>query len=567
MMNKGDNGHNRRMIMAVVLSGVILFASDWASVHFFGKHVTGNAPQVVATQGADVAKVAEVAQAQGLPLGSVSPTGIPQPMMMSRLPLANDRIDASINTLGGRLDQVVLKNYKSEIDEADGFAFLKPSGVFAEFVASGWMGAGIEGPGENTPWEVEADINAPGKPVVLVWRNASGQSFQREFAVQPDSYTVNVTERVINTAQLPVSLTPFVQVHRADGYWPTEKSSWVNYFGPMGVVEKASTDGGGFRQFEDKYTNLKKEGKSDPVEGGGGWWGITSQYFMTAVLPGKVDGKDMDSTRQFRYGSVVTPDGTHDVYTASVSWQNVIVAPGQTREVTYRVYVGPKHYAQLKAAGARLDQAISWGWFEPLVKGLYAVLAWLHGYLGNWGLSVIALTFMLKIITFPLANKSYHSMAKMKRIQPQVEKLKEKHKDNQQALAADMMALYKREKVNPMSGCWPMFVQIPIFFAMYKVVLVMFEFRHAPLGLWIHDMSVHDPYFVLPVLMGASMFIQFRLNPTPSDPTQAMMFKWMPAFMTFMFLWFPAGLVLYWVTNNCLSICQQYLIMRRDKAL
>lgn len=563
MMNKNDKGHNTRMIWALAISGLILLVSDYASVQLFGRHVTGSKPNpTVAEAPASLAKVGDVAAAQGIPAGDVSVTA---PVVQAmRLPLANERVEATINTTGGRLDQLVLKSYKSEIDEKDGFTFLKPNGAFAEYVAAGWMGAGIEGPVENTPWQVEGDINAPGKPVVLVWRNASGQAFQREFSMTPDSYVVNVTERVINTAELPVSLTPFVQVHRADGYWPNEKSSWVNYFGPMGVVEK---DDNGFQQYEEKYASLKKDGKTDIVEGSGGWWGITSQYFMTGIMPGTVDGKNEVSQRQFRYASRAADDGVHDVYTASVSWPNLIVAPGQTREVTYKVYVGPKHYAQLEAAGNELDRAISWGWFGPMVKGLYAVLAWLHGYLGNWGLAVMALTLLLKIALFPLANKSYRSMAKMKKLQPQMEKMKEKHKGNQQAMATEMMALYKREKVNPMSGCWPMFIQIPIFFAMYKVVLVMFEFRHAPLGLWIHDMSVHDPLFVLPVLMGASMFVQFKLNPAPTDPTQALLFKWMPLFMTFMFLWFPAGLVLYWVTNNVLSIGQQWLIMRQEKAV
>lgn len=564
MMNKHDKGHNMRLLTALVLCGVILLGSDWLSVKFLGKHVTGSNPDATATVSApaDVAKVADVAAAQGVPQGDVS--GTAAAVQGLRMPLSNERVEASINTTGGRLDQLVLKNYKSEITEKDGFTFLKPSGAFAEYVAGGWMGAGIQGPDENSVWEVEGDINGAGKPVVLVWRNGSGQAFQRTFSVEPDTYIVKVTDKVINTAQLPVSLTPFVQVHRADGYWPNERSSWVNFFGPMGVTQPKDDS---FRLYETKYKDLKGEGKSDIVTGVGGWWGISSQYFLTAVMPQSVDGVAMESQRQFRYAQVQGADGAHDVYTASVSWPNLVVEPNQTREVTYSIYVGPKHYGQLKAAGSELDKAISWGWFEPLVKLLYRVLVWLHGYLGNWGLSVIALTVMLKILVFPLANKSYHSMAKMRKIQPQMEKLKEKHKNNQQALAQDMMQLYKREKVNPMSGCWPMLIQIPIFFAMYKVVLVMFEFRHAPLGLWITDMSVHDPLYILPLLMGASMFVQFRLNPTPSDPTQALMFKWMPVFMTVMFLWFPAGLVLYWVTNNVLSICQQYVIMKRDKAI
>ncbi|TKW60386.1 MAG: membrane protein insertase YidC [Blastochloris viridis] len=560
MMKKDDKGLNNRMIWALAASASILLVSDWAAMRFFGTSLAGaNKPAIE--------KVATVAAEQGatpvVAAGTVSGTEAVAPVQAVRVSVGNERVDASINTQGARLDMLTLKSYKGEIDDPEGFTFLKPTGKYAEYVAAGWAGAGIEGPGENAVWQVEGDSSA-GKPVIMIWRNASGQVFQREVSMNPDSYVMNVVERVYNGATLPVSLTPYVQVHRADGYWPNERSNWVNYFGPMGVVEKADD---GFQQYETKYSKLKDDGKSDVVEGKGGWWGITSQYFLTAILPGDLNGAQVDSQRQFRFKELNVGGTAQDVYTASVSWPNVVVGPNETKSVSYQLYVGPKHYGQLQAAGHELDRAISWGWFGPLVKGLYHVLAWIHGYVHNWGLAVIGLTILLKLATFPLANKSYHAMAKMRRLQPKMEDLKAKHKDNQQALATEMMALYKREKVNPMGGCWPMLIQIPIFFAMYKVVLVMFEFRHAPLGLWITDMSVHDPLYVLPVLMGISMWAQFKMNPAPADPTQAIMFKWMPAFMTVMFLWFPAGLVLYWLTNNILSVGQQYFIMKKDKAL
>lgn len=552
-----DPKQRMRLLLAVGLSALILLCFDIASVRFTGRHVMGgmSAAEQQAEAKVEAQKVATATAAEQAALAVAAQPGI-------MLPLENGRIKAGVDVRGGRLDSLILKQYKGEITEPEGFALLKPAGEFAEYVAGGWMGA-VQGPDENTVWQAEGDVNAPGKPVVLVWRNATGQAFQREVSLG-DGYVMNVTERVVNGAELPVTLTPYVQVHRADGYWPGERSNWVNYFGPMGVVRQ----GDGYLQFENKYADLKKRGNGDTVTGNGGWWGVTNQYFMTAVMPGQVNGVDTPSQRQFRHASLMGLDGTaHDVYSASVSWPGVTVPAGGSATVTYQVYAGPKHYGVLKQLDSGLERGISWGWFEPLVKGLYAVLVWLHGYVNNWGLAVMACTLLLKIVTFPLANKSYHAMAKMKKLQPRVDALKERFKDNQQGMAMEMMNLYKKEKVNPLSGCWPMFIQIPIFFAMYKVVLVMFEFRHAPLGLWINDMSVHDPYFVLPVLMGISMFIQFKLNPKPADSTQALMFKWMPVLFTFMFLWFPAGLVLYWVTNNVLSIGQQYLIMKRDKAL
>lgn len=533
-----DPQQRKNLLIAVALSAIIMVGFNFVAGHYFG------VPAPVQEQPAAVPLVAA-------PVSATLPQAV-------EIPLRGDRQTGAVNLYGGRLDTLTLARYKTEVSEDEGFPLLKASGDFAEYVAAGWMGAGIEGPNETSAWQVEADTNTPGK-VALVWRNASGQAFQRVYSVRPDSYVVDVADTVVNSASLPVSLTPYVQVHRTDGNAPNERASWVNYFGPMGVVAKD----GAFLQHEDKYASLKKHGQGDKVTGSGGWWGITSQYFMVGVIPGGVDGKNVASERQFRYAD----NGGKDVYTASVSWPGLVVPAGGSATVTYSIYAGPKHYPQLKAMGNGLDRAISWGWFEPLVKGLYSVLLWLHGYLHNWGLAVMALTLLLKIATFPLANKSYHAMAKMRKLQPEIEKIRASHKDDQQKLALATMELYKKHKVNPVSGCWPMFIQIPIFFAMYKVVLVMFEFRHAPLGLWIKDMSVHDPYYVLPVLMGISMFIQFKLNPKPADPTQASVFKWMPAIMTFMFLYFPAGLVLYWVTNNVLSIIQQYVIMRRDRAI
>ncbi len=572
MMNKRDNGMNMRMVWALVVTMAVLLLSDWVALRFFGVNLAGQPAKPAVVAEAAPAQVADVAAAEGLPAAGQAVANVATPpAVATRVALENARVDARVNTLGGRLDMLTLKSYKGEISDPDGFVFLKPGGAHAEYIAAGWAGAGIEGPGENAVWTLDT-ANAQAGQVAMVWQNASGQAFRRVMELKPDSYVVTVTEQVHNSAELPVSLTPFVQVHRADGYWPNERSSFVNYFGPMGVTSDADN---AFKLHETAFGDLKDDGKSAPIEGVGGWWGITNQYFMAAVMPGTVDGVEVPSQRQFRYSSVGTAasaGGVQDVYTASVSWPNVVVAPNQTRSVSYEMYVGPKHYGQLKEAGHTLEQAISWGWFGPLVKALYYVMAWIHSYTGDWALAVIGLTFLLKLVTFPLANKSYHAMAKMRRLQPKMEELKAKHKDNQQALATEMMAMYKREKVNPMSGCWPMLIQIPIFFAMYKVVLVMFEFRHAPLGLWpfsewIVDMSVYDPLYVLPVLMGASMWVQFKLNPAPADPTQAMMFKWMPAFMTVMFLWFPAGLVLYWLTNNVLSVAQQYYIMKKDKAI
>jgi YidC/Oxa1 family membrane protein insertase len=547
---------NKNLLLAVVLCGLILLVSDFLTQRYLGHHLLGSPVKPVA----EATAVANMPEAVVAAAVAVSPSApLPQPV---RLPLSNDRVAGQINLQGGSLDALTLKTYRTEIKENGGYAMLAPaanSPTTAEYLVAGWQGAGIEGPSANSVWQREAD-QSTANALTMVWRNGTGQAFQRTWQLRPNSYLWQVTERVVNTAALPVSLTPYAQVVRHGGYTKEERSNFVNYFGPMGQL-KVGED---LLLKEEGFKDVKKAGQSEVWQGTGGWWGITSQYFAAAVIP----AANTPSSRQFAFRT----EGTQEVYTAGVQFAPLaLAANGGTGEISYLVYAGPKHYDMLKEAGAGLEQAISWGWFEPLVKGLYYVLTLLQGCfagfgLASWGVAVIALTLLLKIATFPLANTSYRAMAKMKKLQPEVEALKKKHGEDQQAMAMAMMALYKEKKVNPMSGCWPMLIQIPIFFAMYKVVLVMFEFRHAPF-LYMSDLAVYDPFYILPILMGASMWVQFKLNPTPTDPVQEMVFKWMPLMMTVMFLWFPAGLVLYWFTNNLLSIAQQAWMMRQEKAL
>ncbi len=553
---------SQRLLIAVVLCGAILFVSDFLTQRYLGHHVLG-APVKTATPAA--APAAPVAAAAALP---AAPPTIQTALAAApvRVALANERVAGQVNLVGGSLDTLTLKTYRTEIAEAGGYSMFSPatsSPTTAEYVLAGWQGSGIEGPSATSQWQL-ATTQPGGNAVILEWRNPTGQIFQRTWQLRPDSYIWDVTERVTNTAELPVTLTAYTQVVRHGGYTKEERSNFVNYFGPMGQLQQ----GEDILLKEGGFNDVKKAGQSEVWQGTGGWWGVTSQYFASAIIP----QAGQSTSRQFAFRSQPTPAGAADIFTAGVQYAPQTLAPrGGTTELRYALYAGPKHYSQLKEAGAGLEQAISWGWFEPLVKGLYYILTLLQGTfagfgLASWGIAVIALTLLLKIVTFPLANTSYRAMARMKKLQPEVEALKKKHGDDQQAMAMAMMALYKEKKVNPMSGCWPMLIQIPIFFAMYKVVLVMFEFRHAPF-LWMSDLAVFDPFYVLPVLMGASMWVQFKLNPTPTDPVQEMVFKWMPLMMTVMFLWFPAGLVLYWFTNNLLSIAQQAWMMRREKAL
>lgn len=540
---KGPNSN--RLLLVLALCGLALLGSDYLTQYMFGRHVLGTPVQTLkAAAPAPVATPAEVAAA-------------PAPVSLTEVAVQSTRVAANLTNLGATFNSLTLKQYREEIPDAHGYALMHPreaagtTASSATHIVMGWQGAGIEGPTQDTLWQVSTSGSTP----TFTWANSTGQRFSRTLTPSPNSYLWQVTERIENTATLPVTLTPYAQVVRHGGYVKTERSNFVNYFGPMGLIRQNEET----LLKEYSFGDLESDKQSEAWNGTGGWWGITAQYFATAIIPDATT----TTTRQFAYRT----EGGTDVYTAGVQFAPVVVAPNATSEISYKIYAGPKHYPMLKEAGAGLEQAISWGWFEPLVKGLYYVLVWVHNLtLPNWGVAVMILTLLLKIATYPLANTSYRAMAKMKKLQPEIESLKKKHADNQQGMALAMMALYKQHKVNPLSGCWPMLIQIPIFFAMYKVVLVMFEFRHASF-LWMPDLAVHDPFYVLPIAMGLSMWVQFKLNPTPTDPVQEVMFKWMPLMMTVLFLWFPAGLVLYWLTNNVLSIGQQYYMLKREKAM
>lgn len=541
MLNPQDNVQTKRLMLAVAFSLVILFGFEFLTA---GMRPTPPVQQLEQAVAPDVVDKAPVA------------AGIPAAPSPTLVTLANPRMEAGFSTVGGRMESMVLKQFTVTHGDALGYAQLHTGGTHAEYAEFGWLGSGIEAPGGFAAWQV---VEQGADRAVLAWRNGSGQEFRREVALAPDSYEVVVTDTVANNASLPVTVVPYAQVHRAEGELPGERGSFVNHLGPMGVIR----EGDETLLKEMNFSDLA-DGKALEVSGKGGWWGITSQYFVSALLPA-VDG---ESQRSFRAGKV---DGT-EVFSAGVKGGQMVVAPGQNASHTMRLYVGPKQEDALLAAGQNLERAIDWGWFRALARPFYRVLLWIHGWVGSWAIALFGLTLLLKIATFPLANKSYHAMAKMKKLQPQMEAMKEKYKDDQQGMALEMMKLYQREKVNPLSGCWPMLIQIPVFFAMYKVVLLAFEFRHAvpglwPLDMWIHDMSVGDPLYILPVLMGISMWAQMRLNPPPADPAQAAVFKWMPIMFTFMFLWFPAALVWYWLVNNVLSIAQQAYIMRKDHAI
>jgi len=490
-----------------------------------------------------------------------------------RIKIATPALHGSIALQGARIDDLTLAKYHETPDpKSKEIVLLSPSGgpnaYFAEF---GLVGSGTtqKMPGADTLWTTTATALTPEQPVELIWDNGQGLVFHRIIAVDAD-YMFTVTQKVENKTDAPVALHPYGLITRYGT--PKVDGFYVLHEGPLGVLGGTLVEYG-YDKLQDK--------KLQDHKSTGGWLGITDKYWLTALVPDQ--GAEM--TARFQHsGAKATPGET---YQADYLRAAVTVAPGATAEVTDRLFAGAKVVRIINGYEDRykitlFNRAIDWGWFWYITQPLFWLMDKLYAVLGNFGLAILALTVIIKAAFFPLANKSYVAMNKMKALQPEMVKLRERFGDDKQKLNTELMQLYKKEKVNPASGCLPIIVQIPVFFALYKVIFVTIEMRHAPFYGWIKDLSAQDPtnlfnlfglipfnppdflhIGVWPIIMGVSMFLQQKLNPQPPDPIQARMFLLMPFIFTFMLAQFAAGLVIYWTWNNLLSIAQQWLIMRK----
>ena len=488
-----------------------------------------------------------------------------------RINIDTPTVYGSISLEGGRIDDLVLKNYGQDVGEdAERIHLLHPVGApksyYAEF---GWVGSSndLKLPGPNTRWKSNQTELAPGKPVTLSWDNQAGLLFERTYEID-DHYMITTIQRVTNSKKKSVGLFPYGLVARSGT--PKTLGFYILHEGPLGVFD------GTLREYD--YDELQETRKVE-LSSTGGWIGITDKYWLAALIP----DQNIGSTYRFVH-SLKNKD---DRYQVDYLGQETRIEPGQTTETVNRLFAGAKEVKLLDAYSeqyniSNFDLAVDFGWFYFLTKPFFYAISWLFSYLGNFGLAILAFTVFVKIVFFPLANKSYKSMAKMRELTPKLMAMREQFGDDKMRLNQEMMALYKQEKVNPASGCLPILVQIPVFFALYKVLFVNIEMRHAPFYGWIKDLSVADPtsifnFFGLipwtppdfmiigawPVLMGLTMWLQQRLNPQPTDPVQAKVFMFLPLFFTFLLGTFPAGLVIYWTWNNLLSIAQQKLIMFR----
>jgi YidC/Oxa1 family membrane protein insertase len=591
---------NRNLIVAIALSLAILLG--WQ--YFFAAPQAERQRQAAQQQSTQVNPTAPNPPASPSQAGGASPTvpgTVPStpaaPTVQTReaalassprVAIDTPAIAGSINLRGGRIDDVALKNYRETVDPRSPIiVLLSPTGTqnpyYAEF---GWVGAQAGSlPNQNTVWTADKTSLTSGNPVTLIWQNEQGLVFRRTISVD-DKFMFTVKDAVENRGSAPVTLQSYSLVSRHGK--PVTLGYYVLHEGMIGVLGDEGLQ-------EITYANLDK---ADPISGSnavgelwnsvtGGFLGITDKYWAAAVIP--------DQSQPFQ-GSFTSQQGqTADrTYQATIAGASQTLQPGATTEVTQRLFAGAKEVATVDAYHEtygikNFDLLIDWGWFYFITKPLFKVLDFFFHLFGNFGVAILLVTVLLKILFFPLANKSYASMAKMKAVQPEMVSIRERYADDKMKQQQALMELYRKEKINPVAGCWPVLIQIPVFFALYKVLFVTIEMRHAPFFGWIRDLAAPDPtsifnlfgllpynpgavpvigHFLMlgvwPILMGITMWLQMKMNPEPPDPVQKQVFAWMPVIFTFMLGSFPAGLVIYWAWNNLLSVSQQAFIMRRN---
>jgi len=605
---------NRNTILAVILSGLVLIAWQYfynvpqmerqrAQTKVQTELTKKTSPQGVAPSGSPQAGTAPTPSAQGP--AAATPPAAGGPVLSReaaiaatpRVKIETPRVTGSISLRGARIDDLALVQFRDTVDPTSpAIVLFSPSDTASPYYAEfGWVptaGSTVRLPDQNTVWEQEGSNRlTPNAPVTLKYDNGDGLTFRRTISID-DHYLFTIKDDISNVGNAAVTLFPYGLISRhgtpqVSGYYILHEGL-IGYLGDQGLQEKgykAVTEapllGNGSHGFEYAATN--------------GWLGITDKYWAAALLPATT------APLKARYGSNLK--GTVQTYQTDYLQDAQTVPIGGSGGVTTRLFAGAKEagvvginfpvgglggYNQQLGLN-HFDLMIDWGWFHFITKPMFLALDFFYRLFGNFGTAILLVTVLVKLLFFPLANKSYASMAKMKSVQPQLQALKERFPDDRVKQQQEMMEIYKKEKINPIAGCLPVALQIPVFFSLYKVLFVTIEMRHAPFFGWVKDLSAPDPtnlfnlfgllhfdptqlplfghYLALgvwPIIMGITMWFQMKLNPTPPDPTQKMIFDWMPLIFTFMLAGFPAGLVIYWAWNNLLSVLQQSFIMRRN---
>ena len=561
----------KNFIVAIVLSVLIITGWQYA---FPSKPPQQTQQQTAAPASPAPGQTANAPAAPGAPASS----GPAQQQTVSlkdalarnpRVAFNTPELIGSINLKGARLDDVQLAKYRTELDpKSPPVDVLAPEGTahpyYAEF---GWSSsdAALKMPGPDSLWTADQTTLAPGKPVKLTWDNGQGLLFALTVGLD-DHFMFTVKQSVENKTDKPVTLFPWGLIVRFGE--PKAEGTYVLHEGPYGVLN------GSLKEFS--YSDFK-DNKQQKLSTTGGWVGITDKYWMATLIPDQKAKVDVTLK-----GTGAAPNIKYQVDYVGAG---VTVAPGASGASDAHLFAGAKIVRvisdyETKLGIEKFDLTIDWGWFWFFTKPLFWLLEWLYVQVGNFGVAILILTVIVKAVFFPLANKSYAAMSKMKALQPEMEKLKQRYGEDKQRMNQELMQLYRREKVNPAAGCLPILVQIPVFFALYKVLYTTIEMRHQPFFGWIKDLSAPDPATILtlfgffpwhvpeilhffnigawPLVMGVTMYLQQRLNPAPTDPVQARVFQFLPIMFTFMMAPFSAGLVIYWAWSNVLSIAQQY---------
>ena len=589
---------NKNTILAIVLSALVLLGWQY---FFAGPQEKARQEQLQAQQKQNVPTPAQPGQA-GQPAQPPAQSGSPQvpgqanaPAAVApvdraaalagspRIPITTDSVQGSIALKGGRIDDLALLKFRETVDpKSPPIILLSPSGTadpfYAEFGWTGASGANVKLPTSETVWtQAGAGALSVNHPVTLTYDSGEGLEFRRTITVD-DKYLFTLKDEVTNKGTNPIVLYPYALISRHGT--PQTAGYYILHEGLIGVLGDAGLQEYTYKNIEDK--------KAVNFDVTNGWLGITDKYWAATLLP--------DTTERLRARFSTGMLGTIRTFQTDYLLDAQTIAPGATASANARLFAGAKEVAvvndydrQLKLN--RFDLLIDWGWFYFITKPLFIAIDYLYRLVGNFGVAILIVTVLIKIAFFPLANKSYASMAKMKAVQPQMTAIRERFADDKARQQQELMELYKREKINPLAGCLPIAIQIPVFFSLYKVLFVTIEMRHAPFFGWIHDLSAQDPTNVFnlfglipfdptmlpvighflhlgawPLIMGVTMWVQMKLNPAPPDPTQQMIFNWMPLIFTFMLANFPAGLVIYWAWNNSLSVLQQSVIMRKHGA-
>jgi YidC/Oxa1 family membrane protein insertase len=552
---------SKNLILAVVLSVLVFIGWSWAANRYFP---TANAPSSKVEPGkqqtAPPPSGQPAAPASPKQLQSISAALASTPRVSIRTPL----LSGSINLKGAEIDDLQLLAHKQTIAKnSPPVRLLSPLGAPDAYVAQfGWTAQGGQAPALDAVWTTDNSELSPGQPVTLTTQTADGSRFQIKIAVD-DGYLFTVEQSVTNGSGHPLIVRPIGLVSRASQ--SADRSTWQNHVGPIGDFD-------GKANYEVNWKDLD-QGKPESFDNAPGWLGFTDKYWLTALVPeGSMNG-------EFRK----SPSGG---YQADYALIPQTLAPGQSTTTRTRLFAGAKEKAWLnryeQAGIPQFSYAIDWGWFHWFMIPIFDLLLFLFHTIGNFGVAIVCLTLIVRAIMFPIAQKQFQSMAGMRKIQPKMKALQERFKDDKARQQQEIMKLYQAEKINPAAGCLPILLQIPVFYALYKTLVVSVEMRHQPFVLWIKDLSAPDPltpvnlfgllHFtppamlaigVLPILVGATQWASMKLNPQPMDPAQAQVFALMPWFLVFIMAPFAAGLQLYWITNNLLTIAQQWHLYRK----